>query len=47
MVIENKSSWIPKFDWLNRYRNIYAYVYIKRIRGMEMKCLWMPKFYGL
>ena len=42
---KQKSS-IPLFEWLNRYRNIYAYIYIKRIRRMEMKCSRMPKFDG-
>ena len=39
MVMEKKSSSIPSFDWLNRYRNKYAYIYIKKIKGMQMKCL--------
>ena len=46
MVMGKKNSSIPLFDWLNRYRNTYAYIYIKRIRGTEMKCSWMPKFDG-
>ena len=46
MVMGKKNSSTHLFDWLNRYRNIYAYVYINRIRRMEMKCLWMPKFDG-
>ena len=46
MVMGKKNSSTNLFDWLNRYRNIYAYIYIKRIRRMDMKCSWMPKFDG-
>ena len=40
------NSSIPLFELLNGYINIYAYIYINRIRRMEMKCSWMPKFDG-
>ena len=43
MVMEKKGSSIPTFDWLNRYKNTYAYIYIKRIIVTEMKSSWMPK----
>ena len=43
MVIGSKTS-MPIFDWLNRYKNKYSYIYIKWIRGMEIKSSWMPKF---
>ena len=46
MVTGKNNSSIPLFEWLNIYRNIYAYIYIKRIKIMEMKCSWMPKFDG-
>ena len=43
MVMENKSSWIPRFDWLNWYKITYAYIYDKRIIVTEIKSSWMPK----
>ena len=44
MVMGKKNSSIPLFEWIDKYRNIYAYIYIKRVRRMEIKCSWMPKF---
>ena len=38
MVMGKNNSPIPLFDRLNIHRNIYAYIYIKIIRGTEMKC---------
>ena len=46
MVMGKNISSIPLFEWLNKYRNIYVYIKIKIIRGMEMKRSWMPKFDG-
>ena len=43
-----KEEFINTLIWLTKYiqKYIYAYIYINRIRGMEMKCFWMPKFDG-
>ena len=42
--MEKNSLSIPTSDWLNRYKNTYAYIYIKRIIIMEMNGSWVPKF---
>ena len=43
-----KEEFINTLIWMTKYiqKYIYAYIYINRIRGMEMKCLWMLKFDG-
>ena len=44
MVMKKNSLSIPTFEWLNRCKNTYTYIYIKRIIVMEMKSPWMPTF---
>ena len=46
MVTGKNISSIPLFELLNKYINIYVYIYIKIIRVMEMKRSLMPKFDG-